>query len=109
MAFQEYAHDFGAVTANNAAQFSLPDGYAPTTFRGNANVKSTSSIKYAIIRNNSGGTVTINANQFSSIIGVGMHKRVEFPAGARFFTMTPAATTVAGQVTADVGIDGVTL
>lgn len=104
MPFQEYAHDFGVVTASTAGQFSLE-----VTFRGNANVPRTAEIQYAIIRNSSGGAVTVNPGAGQSVVGIGERKKILFQKFARFFTIVPAATTSAGQVTADIGIEGVTL
>lgn len=109
MAFREYPHDFGAVTAATEAVFNIGVTYGAATFRGNANVPATASIKYAIIRNSSGGAVTVMASRGASVVGIGERKRIEFPFGTKWFTVNPAATTSAGQLTADVGIDGVTL
>lgn len=104
MPFQEYAHDFGAVTAATAGQFSLEQ-----TFRGNAGVPRTAEIQYAIVRNASNGAVTVNPGMGQSVVGIGERKKILFPKSSRFFIIVPAATTSAGQVTADVGIDGVSL
>lgn len=104
MPFQEYPHDFGAITAATLGQFSIDE-----TFRGSANVPYKASIKYAIVRNSSGGSVTVNPGAGQSVVGIGERKRIEFPTGTRFFTVKPAATTTAGQLTADVGVDGVQL
>jgi len=109
MASQEYAHDFGAITAAETAQFAMPDGYAPTTFKGSANVRSNAVIKYAIIRNSTNGAVVVRGGFGPSTVGIGERKRIEFPAHTRFFLVTPVATVSAGELTADVGIEGVIL
>ena len=97
----EFAHDFGAVTANTAAQFSIDQ-----TFRGNPNVPNTARIVYAIVRNNTSGSVTVRGPLGPSIVGIGERKRIELHNGVRFFTIIPAATTAAGTLTADIGIRG---
>lgn len=104
MPFQEYAHDFGAVTASTATQFSLE-----VTFRGNADVPRTARIPYAIVRNNSAGSVTVNPGAGQSVVGVGERKRIEFKFDSKFFTIVPSATVNSGELTADIGLDGVTL
>lgn len=109
MAFREYAHNFGALTASTENVFNLPTGYGPSTFRGSADVRASSEIKYAIIRNSSGGAVTVLASRGASVVGIGERKRIEFPAGTKWFTVNPAATVTAGDLTADVGVDGVTI
>lgn len=97
----EFAHNFGAVTASTAAQFSIDQ-----TFKGNPNVPNTARIAYAIIRNNTAGSVTVGGPQGSSIVGIGERKRVEMHSGVRFFTLIPTATVSSGELTADVGIVG---
>lgn len=97
----EYAHSFGAVTASTAATFSLE-----TTFRGNPNVPQTARIMYAIIRNNTGGSVTVTGPVGSSVVGIGERKRVEMTGGSRWFNVIPTATVSAGELTADVGMEG---
>lgn len=104
MPFQEYPHNFGAITAGVATQFSIDQ-----TFRGNPNVPFKAQIKYAIIRNNTTGSVTVQGSLGGSAVGVGERKRIEFPFGSRFFLVVPVATVSAGELTADVGLDGVTL
>lgn len=105
MAFQEFHHDFGAVTASTTGQFSLE-----VTFRGNPNVPARASIPYAVVTNFTNGTVTVNKGfQGESLLQIGQTKRIEFPFGTRFFTVFPSATTSSGQLLADVGLDGVTL
>ena len=104
MAFQEYPHNFGAITAGVATQFSIDE-----TFRGNSNVPYKAQIKYGIIRNSTGGSVTVQGSLGGSVVGIGERKRIEFPAGCRFFLVVPVATVGAGELTADVGIDGVML
>jgi len=97
----EFAHNFGAVTASTVGQFSIA-----STFRGNPNVPDTARIMYAIVRNSSAGSVVVGGPQGNSTVGVGERKRIEMTPGARFFTVIPSATTTAGQLTADVGIVG---
>lgn len=103
MPFQEYPHNFGAITAGVATQFSIDQ-----TFNGNPNVPYKASIKYAIVRNATGGAVTVKGSTGDSIVGIGERKRIEFPTGCRFFLVIPAATVSTTELTADVGIDGVT-
>lgn len=103
MAFQEYPHNFGAITAAVATQFSIDQ-----TFNGNPNVPYKAQIKYAIIRNSTGGAVTVQGSTGSSVVGIGERKRIEFPYGCRFFLVIPAANVTSGDLTADVGIEGVT-
>lgn len=104
MPFQEFPHNFGAITAGVATQFSIDQ-----TFNGSANVPYKAAIRYAIIRNNTTGSVTVQGSMGSSVVGIGERKRIEFPFGSRFFLVIPAATTATGELTADVGLDGVTL
>ena len=104
MAFTEFSHDFGAVTASTTGAFSIE-----TTMRGNPNVPWNSMILYAVVRNQSTGTVTVFGGIGTSTVAVGERKRIEFPYNTKFFRIVPAATTSAGDVTADVGIDGVVL
>lgn len=104
MAFTEYAHSFGTVTAANAAQFSIEE-----TFKGNASFPRTARILYAIIRNSTGGAVTVTGTRTNTTVGIGERKRIEFPINSRFFTVIPAASVTAGDLTADIGIEGVTI
>lgn len=101
MGIHEFAYDFGAVTAANVAMFDID-----SVFRGNANVPQTARIYYAIVRNNSIGAVTVQGSKGASIVGIGQVKRIEFQPPARYFTVNPASTTSAGQLTADVGVEG---
>lgn len=104
MPFQELPHSFGTVTASTLAQFSIDE-----TFRGNPNVPYKARITYAIIRNNTAGAVTVGGSLGNSVVGIGERKRIEFPYGCRWFTVNPAANVTAGDLTADVGIEGVML
>lgn len=105
MAFQEFHHDFGVISANVQGQFSIEQ-----SLKGNASVPATARIPYATITNFTLGSITVNKGTVGqSIIGIGQTKRVDFPYGTRFFTVLPAATTTAGTLLADIGVDGVIL
>lgn len=99
----EQPHDFGAVTANTAAAFSLQQF---GNYRGSANVPQTARIAYAVIRNNTSGNVTVRTSLGTTLIDTGLRKLVQMPGGARWFTVIPSSTTTAGQLTADIGIEG---
>lgn len=103
MPITEFAHNFGSMTAGVAVAYSTQQR---GTFRGNASVPTTATIRYAIIRNNTAGAVTVRGPLGDSIIGIGERKRVEMGGGARLFLVIPVATVTDTQLTADVGVEG---
>jgi len=97
----EYPHNFGAVTAATAAQFSIEE-----TFKGNASIPNTARIVYIIVRNNSTDAVIVNPSDLRSSVDAGERKRIEISPPSRHVIVVPVATISSGDLTADIGIEG---
>lgn len=97
----EYPHNFGAVTAATATSFSIE-----ATMRGNPNVPDTARIVYIIVRNNTTDAVIVNPSDQRSSVDAGERKRIEIAPPSRHVVLVPVATVSAGDLTADIGIEG---